>query len=66
MEMDPKQAEVLVRARDEGRIQLALRNPLEKNQPKAKPVSKPKRIARYTPPSRITVIRGTDVSVVKR
>lgn len=69
LEMTPQQAETLVKARDEGRIQLALRNPLEKEIKKIKvakaevknPVKKYVRRSRY-----ITVIRGTNVDVVKR
>lgn len=64
LELTPGQAETLVKARDEGRIQLSLRNPLDKIETVSakKPVKKyPRKRARY-----ITVIRGTDVDVVKR
>jgi len=67
LEMSPSQAEDLVKARDEGKIQLALRNPLEKKVIKPKPIVKPKKPVFYAAgPRKITVIRGTNVTVVKR
>ena len=75
LEMTPDQAEVLVKARTEGEIQLTLRNPLEAEpepepEPVAKPVSKPavvRRPARKPSSSSttVTVIRGTKVDTKK-
>ncbi len=64
LELDPDEAEELVKARSEGTIQLALRNSLDSEvykppvqaAPKARPKPKPKR-RRY-----VTIIRGTTVS----
>jgi len=68
LEMSPSQAETLVKARGEGKIQLALRNPLEKNKIEIEPIKKAKPRPVYRGPSAryITVIRGTQVQVVKR
>jgi pilus assembly protein CpaB len=76
LEMSPDQAEVLVKARTEGEIQLTLRNPLEAEpepEPEPEPVveakPKPAPVRRYTaPPKRSTtveVIRGTKVDEKK-
>jgi len=72
LEMTPDQSEVLVKAREEGRIQLTLRNPLEKEvvaeAPKPAPrVAAPARAPvrrTYTKPasSTVQVIRGTTVN----
>lgn len=70
LEMLPKQAEELFRARTEGTIQLTLRNPLEPDYvpPPAPP---PKRVVsrpapkRAPPPAEVTVIRGTTVGKTK-
>ncbi|HEY5756644.1 MAG TPA: Flp pilus assembly protein CpaB [Steroidobacter sp.] len=67
LEMTPQEAEVLVRAREEGRIQLTLRNPTDEFRPQLAatpeppppaPVVKP---IRRTPPKApgVTIIRGT-------
>jgi pilus assembly protein CpaB len=72
LEMTPKQAEILVRAREEGRIQLTLRNPTDDALPElvaeAAPVPPPvppkkaqPQPVRVTPPS-VTIIRGTNVA----
>jgi pilus assembly protein CpaB len=67
LEMTPKEAEVLVRAREEGRIQLTLRNPTDDFRPQLAatpeppPVAKPVRrvpAPRPAAPS-VTIIRGT-------
>ena len=73
LEVTPKQAEVLVKAREEGKIQLTLRNPLEdpaadivaENLP---PPPAPKVIVKKVhaeplrlPSASITIIRGTNV-----
>ena len=72
LEVTPKQAEILVKAREEGRIQLTLRNPMDKSaeedlvadtvEPKA---AAPTKKIRSTPPSSpgngVTIIRGTNV-----
>ena len=75
LELTPVQAEDLVKAAHEGRIQLALRNPNDRTvQPP--PVAETKAVperkvvvrkARTTrpPPYKVTVIRGMDVSEVK-
>lgn len=74
LEVTPKQAEVLVKAREEGRIQLTLRNPLDKtpeqdqdfmadnDQPRApeRKVHTP-RPARAAASGGVTIIRGTNV-----
>lgn len=75
LEVSPDQAEVLVKARTEGEIQLTLRNPLEKMpepEPEPAPVVKqapavakkpaPKPVNRRTT---VTVIRGTQVNTKK-
>jgi pilus assembly protein CpaB len=73
LEMTPEQAEVLVKARTEGEIQLTLRNPLEEElqpEPVAEPVQKPvvvQQPARKPSSSSttVTVIRGTKVDTKK-
>jgi pilus assembly protein CpaB len=75
LEVNPQQAEVLVKAKEEGSIQLTLRNPLDDEvlvetppPPPAPVVAAPVRVARpAAPPPRraVTVIRGTDVSQVR-
>jgi pilus assembly protein CpaB len=72
LEVSPKDAEILVRAREEGKIQLTLRNPLDKSNP-------PEQLAADTTPppapavkhvhhevvrpatNAVTIIRGTNV-----
>ncbi len=72
LEMTPQQAEVLVRAREEGRIQLTLRNPTDDAQPQlaagppepAPPPAPPVRKVRQEPrrtDTGVTIIRGTNV-----
>lgn len=71
LEMLPKQAEALFRARTEGTIQLTLRNPMEPDYvsppapvPKKQVVRRPP--AKRPPPSaEVTVIRGTTVGKAK-
>ena len=74
LEMTPKQTEVLVKAREEGSIQLTLRNPLEAEpEPEPEPMPAPvkKRVAVKKPaPVRdssttVTIIRGTKVAAKK-
>ncbi len=73
LEVTPSQAETLVRTTEEGRIQLALRNPLDKDEvvevvKKAEPEPEKKPVARkYTPPSTtvVTIIRGVETSTTK-
>jgi pilus assembly protein CpaB len=71
LEVSPKQAEVLVKAREEGRIQLTLRNPLDKtaedtelvvdtDEPKS-PVKKVHASAPRPAGNGVTIIRGTNV-----
>ena len=71
LEMLPKQAETLFRARTEGTIQLTLRNPMEEEHVPP-PVAPPtKRVVRRAPtrrppaPSEVIVIRGTTVGKTK-
>lgn len=74
LEMTPGQAETLVKAREEGSIQLALRNPLEvepepvvaEAAPAPTPPPAPRRAAPRPPPNpTITVIRGTHVDTTR-
>jgi pilus assembly protein CpaB len=75
LEMTPEQAEVLVKARTEGEIQLTLRNPLEKQpepvveeEVKPAPVKKTVTAApvrRTNSSTTVTVIRGTQVEKEK-
>jgi pilus assembly protein CpaB len=71
LEMTPRQAEVLVRAREEGRIQLTLRNPADDMRPQLVATPEPppevpaikiapRAPARAKAPS-VTIIRGTHV-----
>jgi pilus assembly protein CpaB len=64
LEVTPEQAEILVKWKEQGSIQLTLRNPLDENvQERAKVVAvtpKPAAPARKAPT--VTVIRGTDVA----
>src|SRR5262249_35652838 len=73
LEVSPKQAEVLVKAREEGKIQLTLRNPLEDTGPElvaeqppppppAKVTVRKVRVETPRDPANaITIIRGTEV-----
>ena len=71
LEVTPQQAEVLVKAREEGKIQLTLRNPLDEAVPKTEAVAKTeapkisaKRVHAEAPQpghNGITIIRGTNV-----
>lgn len=75
LEMTPEEAEILVKAMAEGRLQLALRNPLD-NQKRPEPVIeqpapaplpaavKPV-VRRSTGGAGVTIIRGTAVNVAK-
>jgi pilus assembly protein CpaB len=71
LEVSPEQAETLVRGREEGSIQLTLRNPLEEEEvvaPPAPPVENKVVVRRAPPPpkpSTVTIIRGTNVSETK-
>jgi pilus assembly protein CpaB len=67
LEMTPKQAEKLVKARTEGSIQLTLRNP-EEEDPVAEPakrVVKKRAPAPTTTDSSVEIIRGTEVRKTK-
>ena len=72
LEVTPTQAEILVKAREEGRIQLTLRNPLDKSADAdmvadtANLKSPPTKKVHSTQPPRsagngVTIIRGTNV-----
>ena len=69
LEMAPRQAEELFRARTEGTIQLTLRNPLA--QEEVAPPPKPRVVVqraprpRTPPPTEVMVIRGTSVDKTK-
>jgi pilus assembly protein CpaB len=74
LEMTPEQAEVVVKARSEGTIQLTLRNPeaLEIIEPEPKAAPPPVRVVAAAPRPRpvvrdttVTVIRGTEVEQTK-
>lgn len=71
LEMLPKQAEALFRARTEGTIQLTLRNPLEQEnvppatQPKKRVVRAPTKRPPPTSEAEVIVIRGTTVAKTK-
>lgn len=69
LEVTPKQAEVLVARKEEGTIQLTLRNPLEKMvvEEPVKPVTKKvvRRIRRAPTDTTIIVIKGTRVEKTK-
>jgi pilus assembly protein CpaB len=72
LEVTPQQAEVLVKAREEGKIQLTLRNPLDKTQlpddimANTEPPKAPVKKTHAAPPrhadSGVTIIRGTKVN----
>jgi len=72
LEVNPEQAEILVKAKEEGSIQLTLRNPLDDEVfVEVKPAPAPAPVARPAPapapprPRAVTVIRGTDVSTAR-
>jgi pilus assembly protein CpaB len=68
LEVNPAQAETLIKAKEEGSIQLTLRNPLDDEVivEAAAPAPVRRATAPAAPrPRSITVIRGTDVSTVK-
>ena len=75
LEMTPAQSETLVKAKEEGRIQLTLRNPGDRQElaeiPPPPPPPAPRRAVRATPraPARtdepVTIIRGTHVEIVR-
>ena len=68
LEMGPRQAEELFRARTEGTIQLTLRNPMEGDYvppPKPKKAARRAPVRRAAPPSEVIVIRGTTVDKTK-
>jgi len=69
LEVTPQQAELLVRAREEGEIQLTLRNPLQEEAMVAetKPAPAPAPVATARPSSyeTVTIIRGTNVETTR-
>lgn len=72
LEMTPEQAEVVVKARTEGTIQLTLRNPDTEEIVKPEPKPEPVRVVRAAPrpqpvvrDTSVTVIRGTEVETTK-
>jgi pilus assembly protein CpaB len=73
LEMTPPQSEVLVKAKEEGTIQLTLRNPLSEEEEKVveeAPVVAPRPVVRPAPrpqprETTITIIRGTSVDSTK-
>jgi pilus assembly protein CpaB len=63
LEVTPQQAEILVKWKEQGSLQLTLRNPLDESvneKPKPKPVVA-KAVVRPKPLPDVTVIRGTEV-----
>lgn len=69
LEVTPPQAEVLVARKEEGTIQLTLRNPLDEMVAKEEPKPAPKKAVRkaYRPPTNttVTLIKGTSVEKTK-
>ena len=69
LEIEPKQAEKLVQATQEGTVQMALRNPLDEESVLAKAAPKPVKKKTYKPTNSswgsVTVIRGTTVDKSK-
>jgi len=80
LEMTPEETEILVKAQSEGRLQLALRNPLDNQKKPLPPVEEavamvapapvpqaPKRVVRRSSGSSagVTIIRGIDVQATK-
>ena len=73
LQVTPEQAEILVRGREEGSIQLTLRNPLEEEEvlvvEEKKAPPKRKVVVGQAPArprqSTVTIIRGTNVSETK-
>lgn len=68
LEVTPQEAELLVKAREEGEIQLTLRNPLEADTvvAEATPAPAPARAAARTPTyETVTIIRGTNVETTR-
>ncbi len=64
LEATPTQAEAIVKAREEGSLQLTLRNPLEEERPEPQKKSAPvKRYPYHT--AYVTVIRGTNAELKK-
>jgi pilus assembly protein CpaB len=64
LEMQPKQVEKLVKATQEGSVQLSLRNPTDDSRlATAKPAKAKRRRSAVT--SSVTVIRGTNVNITK-
>lgn len=68
LEMTPKEAEKVVKARTEGSIQLTLRNPEEEDivpPPPVKQVVRPRAPRKAPTDSSVEIIRGTDVKKTK-
>jgi pilus assembly protein CpaB len=75
LEMTPQEAEILVRAREEGRIQLTLRNPADEFRPQLVATPEPPPAAVVKPVRRapprpaapsVTIIRGTLVDTTEK
>lgn len=65
LEVSPDQAELLIKWKEQGSIQLTLRNPLDETmeqKPKAQPVVVAAPVRRKPPAPTVTVIRGTEVN----
>jgi pilus assembly protein CpaB len=65
LEVNPKQAEQVVNASNEGHIQLTLRNPNEENIAIVEEKPKPA-VRRYQSTQSMAIIRGTRVTKVKK
>ena len=73
LEMTPAQSETLVKAKEEGSIQLTLRNPMDRHAqaeiPPPPPAPAPRPVVRTAPPPptdrSITIIRGTRMETIR-
>jgi pilus assembly protein CpaB len=70
LEVTPEQAETLVRGREEGSIQLTLRNPLDEEEEVIEEEEAPRKVVVRRAPQRpqqssVTIIRGTNVTETK-
>jgi len=66
LELSPKNAELIVKAKSEGSLQLALRNPVEGLEEPVVAKAKPRPKRKYVPTSTsVTIIRGTKAETVK-
>ena len=64
LEVEPRQAEIIVKSSNEGKIQLSLRNPNEEVVIAEEQPAPKKQVSRSYQPS-MNVIRGTHVSTIR-